>query len=182
MQKLKSFFFGEKAAFDSLVRSLPALAVFLGSILFWETSMQFFCDTLGGIDLRFLHVVLFSVFFAGIFWLLSSFFPKKINLVLSWIYLTVLYLWYASQLIYNKVFGGFFSASLMKQGGAAVTNFFKETVNCVVSNFWILIILAIPFVAFALLLKFKLVNTNKRHAGTWLIQVLCLVLVYFASY
>ena len=181
MTRIKEFFLGKSGALLSFVRAIPNFLLYTGAILFWEMSMHGFCDTLGSVDIRFLYVVLFSAFFGGVFTLLTSFFGRRVNLILKWVFLTVLYLWYASQLIYNKIFGGFFSLSLVGQGGAAVTNFFKETVSCVVANFWILIVLAFPFLVCALFLKFKIVNTNKRHIGAWAMMILLCTVIHLVA-
>ncbi len=48
--------------------------------------------------------------------------------------------WYAAQLIYYKIFGGFISVYLIQMGGDAITSFFKETVACVAANFGLLLV------------------------------------------
>ena len=139
-------------------------------MLFEETNMRIF------------YVIIFSVFFGALFTLLSCIFGRRVNKVLMWIYLSVLYLWYAAQLIYYRIFGNFISLYLVRMGGEAVTNFFKETVGCVIRNLWLLIILALPLVVCGILLKLKLMDTERRSAKLILIEILVCVIVFMSGY
>ena len=115
-----------------------------GSILFWELLLH-------GIvfeeaNWRILYVILYSGIFATFFTVLTGFLPKIGNIILYWLFLVVLFLWYAAQLIYYKIFGGFISVYLIQMGGDALTSFFKETLACVAQNVWLLLLMALPLI------------------------------------
>ena len=140
---------------------LPPFLLILGSILFWELFLH-------GIlfqefNTRILFVMGYSVFFSLVFTVLSGFLPRIGNLIVLWVFMAVLYLWYAAQLIYFKIFGGFISVYLIQMGGDAITTFFKETLNCVLDNIGLLLLLALPLAANGLLLGFKRLDLNRRH-------------------
>jgi hypothetical protein len=138
----------------------PFFLIF-GAILFWELFLHglLFAE----FNWRILFVIGWSVFFAIAFTILCGFLPRKGNLIVLWIILSVLYLWYSCQLIYFKIFGGFISVYLIQMGGEAVTNFFKETVSCVVDNIGLLLVLALPLAVTGVLLYFKKLRLERRH-------------------
>jgi hypothetical protein len=92
----------------------PFFLIF-GAILFWELFLHglLFAE----FNWRILFVIGWSVFFAIAFTILCGFLPRKGNLIVLWIILSVLYLWYSCQLIYFKIFGGFISVYLIQMGG-----------------------------------------------------------------
>ncbi len=133
----------------------------LGAILFWELLLHglFFRE----FNERILFVIGYSAFFALFFTVLSGFLPRIGNLIIFRVILGLLYLWYAAQLIYFRIFGGFISVSLIQMGGAAVTGFFKETVSCVVHNLPMLLLLALPVAAAEVLLGCKRMQLTRRR-------------------
>lgn len=165
---------------SSIKGMLSLFLLFCGSIIFWELLMHLmlFDET----NMRIFYVILFSVFFGAFFTLLTSFFGRIANKVLLWIFLSVLYLWYAAQLIYYRIFGNFISLYLVRMGGDAVTNFFKETVGCVLRNLWLLLILALPLVLCGILLKIKWVNTDRRPILFLPIELIVCVAVFFSGF
>ena len=159
---------------------LPAFFLFLFSILFWELTLHgLLC---GEFNSRILFVIGFSVFFALAVTVLTGFLPRIGNLIALWIIQVVLYLWYAAQLIYFKIFGGFISVYLIQMGGDAITAFFKETLNCVVDNIPLLLLLALPLAVTGVLLGFKRLQLERRSlfwqgilvAGCIAVHLICL--------
>ena len=154
--------------------------VFLFSILFWELTLHLLLC--GELNSRFLFVIGFSLFFALAATLLTGFLPRVVNLIVMWVLQTVLYLWYAAQLIYFKIFGGFISVYLIQMGGDAITAFFKETLNCVVDNIPLLLLLALPLAVTGLLLGLRRLNLQRRKllrqaaliAGCVAVHLICL--------
>lgn len=118
---------------------LDPFFLLLGSVLFWELFLHGILFQQFGS--RVLFVAGYSLFFALLFALLSGCLPRAGNLAVLWVVQAVLYVWYAAQLIYYKIFGGFISVYLIQMGGDAITSFFKETVACVAANFGLLLVL-----------------------------------------
>lgn len=173
---LRKILVGKPKTEASIRRSLPAFFLITGSIIFWELLMHFmlFPET----SWRVLYVVLFSLFFGLLFTMLTGFFKRRGNAAVLWICMGLLYLWYAAQLIYYKIFGGFISVHLIKMGGEAVANFFKETMSCIGENLWLLAILAIPLAVTGFLLHKKLLNMERRSWGCAARQAVVCVLLH----
>lgn len=146
---------------------LSPFFLFLFSILFWELSLHglLFQE----FNSRIFFVIGFSVFFSLAAAVLTGFLPRIGNIIALWLMQAVLFLWYAAQLIYFKIFGGFISVHLIQMGGDAITTFFKETLNCVVDNLGLLLVLALPLAATGLLLGFKRLKLERR---SWAWQVI----------
>lgn len=89
----------------------------------------------------------------------------------------VLCLLFCSQVVYEAVFGTMFSVAQMGMGGAAVTNFWKETAATVMQNipFLLLLLLPVPTVVF-LSVKCKAVFLPRRDSLALLALVLALAL------
>ena len=151
----------------------------LCSILFWEILLH--VSLCGEINTRILYVILFSAFFALAFTVLTGFLPSLCNKILLWLVMTVLYLWYAAQLIYFRIFGGFISVYLIQMGGEAITAFFKETVSCVVDNLWFLGILAIPLILTGILMGLRRLNMERRRILRQVILVAVCVLIHLIA-
>lgn len=145
------------------------------SIIFWELLMHFVLFEEG--TLRLLYVVGFSIFFGLVATLLTGFLKRWGNVAVLWLLMCLLYLWYACQLVYYQIFGGFISVYLVGMGGEAVTNFFKETVACVLSNLWLLAVLALPLAVTGVLLRMRRLDTERRQWGCLARQaVVCVAL------
>ena len=154
---------------------ISAFFLILFSILFWEILLH--VSLCGEINTRILYVILFSAFFALSFTVFTGLLPPLGNKILLWLVMVVLYLWYAAQLIYFKIFGGFISVYLIQMGGEAITAFFKETVSCVVDNLWFLGILAIPLILTGILMGLRRLNMERRHIlRQAILVVLCIAL------
>lgn len=176
MSKFRQFLAGSPRTEACILKSLPTFALFSVSIIFWEMLMHI--ALFQNISWRILYVLAFSLFFGLLFTIVTGFFKRRGNLVILWIVMSVLYIWYAAQLIYYKIFGGFLSVYLIGMGGEAVTNFFKETLNCIVHNLWLLAVLALPLPATGFLLRKKLVNTKPRRWGCLIRQAIVCVLMH----
>lgn len=157
-------------------KSLPAFALIAGAIIFWELLLHIVL--FDSISWRIMYVLLFSAFFASVITMLVGLLPRKGNLVVLWMCMGILYLWYAAQLIYFKIFGGFISVYLIQMGGDAVTSFFKETMSCIRQNWWLLAIMLLPLPMTGLCLFRKWVPAERNYWGCSLRQVLACVLLH----
>ena len=127
------------------------LALSAGAIFFWE--MLLHLVLFESVTWRVVYVLLFSLVFAMAVTLLAGLLPRRGNQAMLWICMVVLYLWYATQLIYYQIFGGFLSVYLIQMGGDAVTSFFKETMSCIRQNWWLLAIMTLPLIVTGLVMK-----------------------------
>ena len=174
---LKKIFAGSEETETSLRKSTSVFALVAGSIIFWELLLHLvlFETT----TWRIVYVLLFSLFFGLVVTLLSGLLPRGGNLAVLWVCMSILYLWYACQLIYFQIFGGFLSVYLLQMGGDAVTSFFKETVSCIRQNWYLLAIMALPLLLTGVLLHKKWVNVDRRHWFCSVRQVIACVMLHF---
>ncbi len=170
-------FVGSEKTAHSLGKSLGVFALFSGSIMFWELLLH--GVLFESMSWRIVYVLLFSLVFGLAVTALTGLLPKKGNLAVLWVCMGILYIWYAVQLIYFQIFGGFLSVYLIQMGGDAVTNFFKETMSCIRQNWWLLAIMALPLAVMGLLLLKKWLNVERRTWGCSGRQVLACVLLHF---
>lgn len=102
---------------------------------------------------------------AGLETMLVGFFKRKVNLAIMWILLVVDYLLYACQIVYLSIFKQpMLAAAVTNAGGAALTNFWRETLQGIFSNTVNLLLLALPFVSIGVLLYFEILNL-RSHRG-----------------
>ena len=156
---LKKLLLGEGGVRRSFGGALPTFIYFCGAILFWEIFMHI--ALFWEMDWRILFVVLFSLSFAGLFSALTTFLPKTVNTILIWLFSVLLYAWFAAQLIYFKIFGGFISLNVVGMGGDAIYYFFNLLLDAMITNLWLLIALLLPL-GILLLLQIKKVLGSKR--------------------
>lgn len=162
----------------SLQRALPLFYFFTGSIVYWELLMH--VAMFKGISWRILYVLIFTAFWGAFCTFLCGFGKEKAGKIILWASQSVMCVWYMAQTIYYKVFGGFISLYLVKMGGTAITNFFKETLDCVLRNSWFLALLALPLVVTALLRKKGKLPIEKRGRGIQIrMAVICLLIHLF---
>ncbi len=143
----------------------------LFSVLLWEICLHLI--SYGMFTGYSWYVIPFGLIFALCLTLLCRLLPEKANRILTLVLSVALFLFYASQLVFNQVFGTFYSVSMVKLGGDAVTNFWKQTLLTIASSWWLLLIMLLPVVLAVL--------RGKKYPGSyarrkWL-RSLALVLV-----
>ncbi|MGI6095028.1 MAG: LTA synthase family protein [Lachnospiraceae bacterium] len=112
------------------------------------------------------------------------------NLVLFWIIQGVQYLLFSSQLVYFHIFKkALLFSAVVNIGGAALTSFWKETLNAVFQCSGYLLAMAVPMMAGAYLLRKKKltlypydVRTYKEIAGYFMIGVAASVISLAGGY
>lgn len=128
---------------------LPPIAVFaywMISMLIWEGTLH--AVAYDGLFGQYAFYILgFSFVTALIFTVLTRLFNKTINKIILVALSAVMFVFYASQLVYYKVFGSYYSFSSIQLGGGAITNFWRETLSCIRANILTLLLLALPLIA-----------------------------------
>jgi len=142
--------------------ALMGVLYWFAAIAYWELVLHI--AALGELKAQFGFVLGFSFVFACALALLQSFLPNKLRFAGNVIATAVLTVLYGSQLVYYFVFATLYSVSMIQQGGAAVTSFWKETVVTMWEKLpWLLSLLA-PMLALCLLRKFR---RMERMNGIW---------------
>ena len=163
------------AAAAGFRRALPVFCLLFATVMYSEVLLH--VAMYRSLNWRILYPILFSLFFGGFFCLLTGFFSEKVNRVLLYVTQAVLFLWFGAQLIYFKVFGSFISLFLVRMGGTAVTNFIRETLDCIWHNLWYLLLLLLPLVVTWFFLHKHKLCLEKRGAPVQIrMGILCVVL------
>ena len=79
-----------------------------------------------GFSLKFGYVLGFSLAAACVLTALLGVLPDRVYFPATFLVLTLLTVFYGSQIIYQRIFGTLYSVSLMGQGGDAITSFWRE--------------------------------------------------------
>lgn len=177
-EKLKKFFFGE-GGYD-IKAMLTNLLFFAFSVVFFEAVLHI--ALFNEIGARIFYVIFFSVAYGSVLALISGIFGRRVNLMISFLSLFSVYLWYCVQYVYYLIFGNCLSVYLIKMGGDAMNNFAGMAKGEILRSVPIFLILAIPFLLFALGLKFKLTNTDRRPPVALVCEALLCVLLFSGSY
>lgn len=97
------------------------------ALLYWEILLH--VVAFGGFHWRNFYMLGFTAIIAVLASLLCTMFPRRINRIVFTVLLIVAFALYTSQLIYLRIFGSFYSVSMMQMGGKALQSFWKETVD-----------------------------------------------------
>ena len=138
--------------------------------IFWLSTIVYLEGLLhivvyGGFAWNNLYALGFSASFAAILTLVMSFLPKKAGYPVAVVILAVLMVLFGSQIVYMFIFGNLYSVSQMQQGGAAITSFWKETIDTIREKIGYLLLLFVPL-AVLTVIRFR----SRKIAGpsNWL--------------
>ena len=134
------------------LRFLTWLCFFFGSLMYWELLLHF--SVFGELTGKFFYAVGFSLTLSAILTLFLSFFPKKVSYWIAFSLSILIAILFGSQLVYYFVFGSLYSISLVGEGGAAITTFWKETLSTMLTHLPQLILLFVPMAALLIFKKF----------------------------
>ena len=133
--------------------SLICSAYWFAGLLFFETLLH--ALAFGRFSSSFLYAAGFTAVFALLLSAVVSCLPKKAQFPVQLILILAITVLYGSQMVYNFVFGSLYSVSLIQQGGAAITAFWKETLLTMRQNALYLLLLLLPFFGLLLLHRFS---------------------------
>ena len=190
-----------KEKLKSAVSDKISLVSLAKRLLFWFVTVLYLEGVLhivvfSSVSVKVLYILGFSLSIAGLLTLLTSFLPRKADLIVTAILTVVLTVLYGSQLVYKFIFGTLYSVSQIQQGGAALTSFWKETVATIREKFGYILLLLLPLLALVVMgikKKWTMATANWfwRSAvallavAFWGITVLCIGIGgtgYFSDY
>ncbi|MBR3979388.1 MAG: sulfatase-like hydrolase/transferase [Oscillospiraceae bacterium] len=149
------------------LRFLTWLCFFFGSLVYWELLLHL-C-VFPEISLKFFYAVGFSLTLALLFTLILSFIPKKVSYWIAFSLSVLLAILYASQLVYFFVFGSLYSVGLMGEGGNAITSFWRETLNTILTHLPQLLLLFVPTAGLLIFRKFFRSKMKPLNYVWWLL-------------
>ncbi len=171
--------------FKDLIKSnnLIYLLVFPITVFYYETVFCF-ATTGGFFTLSTFFVFLFSAFFGGVGYLLSSLSKsEKVNRIIATVLLGLTAVPYVVQFLVYKQFKIYYDIKTMFGGaGDALTSYVRETAVLIFNfgSLFVILLLAIPSVAFWLLSK-KNISTAPSNAKTRIGAAITSVLCYLLS-
>ncbi len=115
------------------------------ALLYWEILLH--VVAFGGFHWRNFYMLGFTALIAVLASLLCTMFPRRINRIVFTVLLIAAFVLYTSQLIYLRIFGSFYSVSMMQMGGKALQSFWKETSSTVIQNILLLLAMLVPVIA-----------------------------------
>lgn len=146
-----AFLAGQFADRKARTAILVCCAYWFAALLFFEILLH--CLAFGRFSASFLLTAGFTAAIALMLSAALSFVPAKAQFPVQLVLVLVITVLYGSQLVYSFVFGTLYSVSLVQQGGAALTAFWKETLLTMWQNAPYLLLLLLPLLGLILLQK-----------------------------
>lgn len=146
------------------------------TLLFWETMLHF--TVYRDVHVAYAYAVGFTAVAALGISLALSFLHGKGRFAGSLILVLFLTFLYGSQMVYNFIFGTLYSVAMIRQGGDAVTSFWREMLSVMAERLPYLLLLLLPVAGLLLLGRFRrgaFVRTNGVYR---LVLLLAAVLVF----
>lgn len=148
------------------------LLVYMEALLHWRV--------FGTFTWKFLYPVGFSAVIAAVLTAVVSLLPRKASFWTALVLTVGTAFLYGSQLVYHAIFGTLYSAGLIRQGGAAMTSFWRETLSTVWANLPAIFLLVLPTVVLCLLVKFRGMRFSPVNWAWRAVAVAAAVLVQIA--
>lgn len=173
--------------FCDIKHALPTFLFFVLTVLFFECLLHFIINN--GFYSRLPYLIGFSLPIGTLIFLICNLFSRKVNLILSWIALALLYIIFIVQFFYSQIFGSYLSVFLFQQGGQAITGFWAQLSAEIIENIWLALLFALPLPVFAVLLKFKVINLDKRKPNlklysliaVFVLHIICLLCLFIGG-
>lgn len=157
-------------------RTIPTLLFFIISVLYFETLLHF--DLNSGFFSNYYFAVLFSIPIGITLFLLSNLFnSRRTNIICGWVILVFIAVIFEVQLYYYKVFAGYLSVFLIQTGADAITSFWDQLMAEIADNLLIGILILLPLPIFGILLKFKVVELERRPLKTKLYSLISVFVI-----
>lgn len=124
-------------------------------------------------------MIMFILPISMFFTLISKVFKAKINVFLVSIFTFIICFWYGIELFIKRIFNSFFSISSLSIAGQ-VADFKEEAVSMLLSDWWIVLLLFVPFIY--ILMMNKKIDLFRYHRVDWLkngLVFLAMILVFF---
>lgn len=164
---------------QGIINLLPYFIIFAVTIIFWELLLRLQIGR--GLSKENLFFLSFIPAEALALTLINGLFPQKVSRILFPITLLAVSVYYAGQLVYFRIFGSFFSVSMMRMGTDAVTNFgwaMKEVLKK--SSLYIALIL-IPVVIVTVLIITNRIKCKPYHPLIHLLLIPLIAVLWIAG-
>ncbi len=170
---------------------LQIFLMFMGTYVYMEAVYHLGC--FGFVGFQPIIAVPVWIAWSALASFLMGFLRKKSNKIIFWFCMAAVYLTFASQLVYMKIFRQpLLVSAIVNTGKDALTNYWREALTGILHAFVYLLLLAVPLVAAGLLLRFRKIrlksHTSRERiengallAGGLILYILVLVGGYFGN-
>lgn len=129
------------------------------------------------IDGTIIFPILFALGIAGLFTLLTGFFPSKANQIFTWIFAGLICVLYATELVYFSIFKQPLFLYAAGAGAGQVTAYWKEALDAVKENFFGIILIFVPLLVLYFMLK-RHISSNRRPLLFQITILFATIIVY----
>lgn len=150
--------------------------LFCIAIIYYELLLRI--TMTGQITGNFLFFLCFVPCQALVLTVLSGWFKSKGNIFTTCLWLLVMSLYYAIQLIYYRNFGSLFSVSMIGMGGEALGNFGWAILDTIKGAWWLILLMMLPPVLSIILSVVKVVPQKNIHFIARLVVFLLIIPVW----
>ena len=152
---------------------------FLFLVLFLEVVYKIFVFK-NIFNINLLYIILFSIPISIILYIICSLFNKKINYILTLLITFLFCLIFIAQSVYYTFYGSLFSVFSIKNGAVQVMEFYGAILEVMRRIWYVLVILIIPFIIFAIFGK-KIFGFNKFTFKKFIIYFIISIVFYGTS-
>ena len=160
------------------MKQLGKTAAFWTAVLLvWEAGFHYM--VYGGLSLRFLSALPFSLGIAGILTVLSHLWSAPLaNKITRFVLLTLLLAVFGVQTVYYQVFGTLLSLAYVELGADAVSNFWPLVIDGILTGLPMLLLCLLPYLALAVLHRRGILDCRQAGPAQGVVLAGCAVLVY----
>ncbi len=164
---------------ENLREKLVAFALFSATVFYLELSLHLI--SYASIDITVIYLLIFSVIFGGIMYIISSLFPRKWGKAVGILLVTVTVLYFETQLVYSCIFGGFMPLKQLSMGAGAVGGFFSQTVHAIGQNMIKVLVLLLPLPVVIILFVKKKVRLLRLNVVQLAAAIICVAFIWGLS-
>ena len=128
---------------------LTSAAFFIGLLIYLEFVLHIIIYR--NLDVKIIYPILFAVPLGALLAVLTGFFNKIVNMILTWLITGLTCLLFGVQLIYVYIFKVYFSFQSLGMAGDALSEFSSDIIIAVKANIWGLLFIFLPLFVLALL-------------------------------
>ena len=163
-----------KKKYQALINNFFTPAFFVAVNIYYEIIFHvYYCK-----DANILLPLLVCVPTGILAGIICDLFPEKVTRVLRYVYTASQFLLFGVQIVYSNIFKDVMSWSLAGLAPQVAKNFMRETFISIWETLYLLLLMALAFVALALLVKkFNPVSTPNRYKTILVLIVLVLTLI-----
>lgn len=166
----------EEDSLDSKKYNIKQFAFPILTLIYLEVSLHL--ATLFSIDLNILLPIAFSIPIGLVLYLLCSFFSSKVNGIIYCIIIGIISLYFIVQLVYHEIFQNYLQIYLLKIGGFAVFNFWRNMLSTILEMSFVILLLIIPFTFTVRAVRKKKIIFEKSNIRKKVLLIITIVVLH----